>query len=80
MYDIIKSGVNLPFAFRNRYLYVNAKLGHGTQLSSNDAFLEAELGVVIRDNCDWCSRSPTLSKSWNWCWFDQADRIPTVFL
>jgi len=33
MYGIIKSGVNLPIAFRSWYLYANPKLGYGSQHS-----------------------------------------------
>jgi len=33
MYDIIKSGVNLPIAFRSWDSYVNPKLGYGSQHS-----------------------------------------------
>jgi len=35
MYDIIKSGVNLPIAFRSWDSYVNPKLGYGSQQSWN---------------------------------------------
>jgi len=35
MYDIIKSGVNLPIAFRSWGSYVNPKLGYGSQHSRN---------------------------------------------
>jgi len=35
MYDIIKSGVNLPIAFRSWYWYANLKLGYGSQHSWN---------------------------------------------
>jgi len=35
IYDIIKSGVNLPIAFRSWDSYVNPKLGYGSQNSWN---------------------------------------------
>jgi len=35
MYDIIKSGVSLPIAFRSWYSYVNPKLGYWSQHSWN---------------------------------------------
>jgi len=35
MYDIIKSGVNLPIAFRSWDSYVNPKLGYESQHSWN---------------------------------------------
>jgi len=35
MYHIIKSGVNLPIAFRSWDSYVNPKLGYGSQHSWN---------------------------------------------
>jgi len=34
-YDIIKSGVSLPIAFRSWYSYINSKLGYGSQHSWN---------------------------------------------
>jgi len=36
MYDIIKSGVNLPTSFRSWDSYFNHKLGYGSQHSWND--------------------------------------------
>jgi len=38
-YDIIKSGVNLPIAFRSWYSYVYPKLEYGSQHSWNVKFL-----------------------------------------
>jgi len=35
MYDILKSGVHLPIAFRSWYSYVNPKLEYGSQHSWN---------------------------------------------
>jgi len=35
MYDIVKSGVNLPTAFRSWCSYVNPELGYGSQHSWN---------------------------------------------
>jgi len=50
MYDIIKSGVNLPIAFRSWYSYVNAKMGYGSQHSWNvklSASREKPIFVII---------------------------------